>query len=82
MPSKLLNLNNHGRGGVNDLFMATYVKKQPGQTDDQLIAAFRKKIIAEDLLGELKKREFYQPPSAKKYEKNKLLKKSKGFGPR
>lgn len=62
--------------------MATFVKKQPGQTDDQLIAAFRKKIIAEDLLGELKKREFYQPPSVQKYEKNKALKRSKGSGSR
>lgn len=57
--------------------MATIVKKQPGQTDDQVIAAFRKKILAEDLLSELKKREFYQKPSRIKYEKMKLLKKQK-----
>jgi len=57
--------------------VATIVKKQPGQTDDQLIAAFRKKILAEDLLGELKKREFYQKPSRLKYERMKALKRMK-----
>ena len=56
--------------------MATIVKKQVGQTDDQVIQAFRKKILAEDLLTELKKREFYQKPSRINYEKKKALKKA------
>lgn len=51
--------------------MATYVKKQPGQSDDQMIAQFRKKVLNDDVLGELKKREFYVPPSRQKYEKKK-----------
>ena len=51
--------------------MATIVKKQPGQSEDQLIAQFRKKVLNDDILGELKKREFYVPPSRQKYEKKK-----------
>lgn len=62
--------------------MATVVKKQVGQTDDQVIAAFRKKVLAEDLITELKKREFYQKPSRIKYEKNKALKRTKRREPR
>lgn len=55
--------------------MVTIVKKQPGQSEDQLIAQFRKKVLNDDVLGELKKREFYVKPSRKKYEKMKLVKK-------
>ncbi|PIV01494.1 30S ribosomal protein S21 [Candidatus Shapirobacteria bacterium CG03_land_8_20_14_0_80_39_12] len=58
--------------------MATIVKKQPGQTEDQLIAQFRKKVLADDILGELKKREFYIKPSRARYEKMKLIKKGGG----
>ncbi|HUV72375.1 MAG TPA: 30S ribosomal protein S21 [Clostridia bacterium] len=58
--------------------MATIVKKQPGQTDDQLIAQFRKKVLADDIIGEVKKRKFYVKPSRAKYERMKKLKKSKG----
>jgi len=57
--------------------MATVVKKQPGQNEDQLIALFRKKVLADDILGELKKREFYIKPSRAKYEKTKKLKKER-----
>jgi ribosomal protein S21 len=56
--------------------MATVVKKQPGQSDDQLIAQFRKKILNDDILGELKKREFYLKPSRVKYERMKVVKKA------
>lgn len=59
------------KGGVKKSFMATIVKKQPGQTEDQLIAQFRKKVLVDDVLGELKKREFYVPPSRQKYERKK-----------
>lgn len=58
--------------------MATIVKKQPGQTDDQLIAAFRKKVLAEDIIGEIKKREFYVKPSRVKYEKKKAFERMRG----
>ncbi len=39
------------------------VKQQPGQSSDQVIRAFQKKVLNEDILGDLKKREFYQKPS-------------------
>ncbi|MBM3205538.1 30S ribosomal protein S21 [Candidatus Shapirobacteria bacterium] len=49
--------------------MATVVRKGPGDTEEKLIAKFRKKIISEQLLNELKEREFYKPPSVRKKEK-------------
>lgn len=49
--------------------MATVVRRKPGQTDDKLIADFRKKILNDELLIELKKREFYKKPSVVRQEK-------------
>jgi ribosomal protein S21 len=53
--------------------MPTVVKRKPGDSDDKLIAAFRKKVLANDLINELKKREFYQKPSRLRYEKKRML---------
>ena len=47
------------------------VKAQPGQSSDQVIRAFQKKVLNEDILGELKKREYYQKPAL--VRKNKAL---------
>jgi len=58
-------------------FMATIVKKRPGQSEDSLIAQFRKKILNEEVLEEMKEREFYLKPSRKRYEREKALKKRK-----
>lgn len=52
--------------------MPTVVKKKPGDSDDKLIAAFRKKVLADDVINELKKREFYQKPSRIRYEKKRM----------
>jgi len=52
------------------------VKAQPGQSSDQVIRAFQKKVIAEDIIGELKKREFYQKPALVRKAKNALRKRS------
>lgn len=49
--------------------MATIVRKKPGESDDKLIAKFRKKVQAEQLLTEIKDREFYKKPSVRKKEK-------------
>jgi len=49
--------------------VATIVRKKPGESDDRLIAKFRKKVQAEQLLTEIKDREFYKKPSVKKKEK-------------
>jgi len=52
--------------------MATVVKKGPDENEDRLIARFRKKIQAEQLLIELRDREFYKKPSVEKKEKRKI----------
>lgn len=57
--------------------MATIVKKRPGQSEDSLIAQFRKKILNEEVIEEMKEREFYLKPSRKRYEREKALKKRK-----
>jgi small subunit ribosomal protein S21 len=49
--------------------MAIVVKKALGESDDKLIAKFRKKVAADQILIELKEREFYKPPSLKKKER-------------
>ena len=53
--------------------MPTVVRRKPGQSDDKLIADFRKKVLADEVLLELKKREFYKKPSLVKQEKAKEL---------
>ena len=49
--------------------MPTVVKKKPGQTDDKLISDFRKKVLSDEVLIELKKREYYMKPSQVKQER-------------
>lgn len=49
--------------------MPTVVRKKPGQSDDKLIADFRKKVLSDEILLELKKREFYKKPSVVRQEK-------------
>ena len=49
--------------------MPTVVRKRPGQSDDKLIADFRKKVLNDEVLIELKKREFYKKPSIVKQER-------------
>ncbi len=39
------------------------VKAQPGDSSDSLIRKFNKKVLAEGILQELKKREYYQKPA-------------------
>lgn len=51
--------------------MPTVVRKKPGQTDDKLISDFRKKVIDDEILIELKQREFYKKPSLVRQEKAK-----------
>jgi ribosomal protein S21 len=57
--------------------MATIVRRGPGDNEDKLIAKFRKKVIAEQLLNELKEREFYKPPSTRKKEKLAAIRRSR-----
>jgi len=57
--------------------MATIVKAGPTDSNDQLIRKFKKKILANDVLSEIKKREYYKKPSVEKKEKLKELKRKK-----
>lgn len=57
--------------------MATIVKKSPGETDDRLIARFRKKVIQDDVLNDLREREFYKPPSLRKKERLAVLRRTR-----
>jgi ribosomal protein S21 len=49
--------------------VATVVRKKTGQSDDKLIADFRKKVISDEILIELKEHEFYRKPSLIKQER-------------
>lgn len=55
--------------------MATIVKKEAGESDDKLIAKFRKKVLDSGILLELKRRERYTKPSRERYERERLLRK-------
>lgn len=50
-----------------------FVKAQPGDTSDSVIRKFTKKVIAEGLLLEFKKKEFYQKPAEVRKEAKKEL---------
>ncbi len=49
--------------------MPIVVKAQPGDSTDQLIKNFKKKVLQDQLLTELKEREFHKKPSVVKKEK-------------
>lgn len=48
------------------------VKKQPGQSDEQIIRAFSKKVMDAGIVQEAKRRKFYLKPSLAKKLKKKL----------
>ena len=45
------------------------VKKKKGETEDRLIARFRKKTLNEGILLELRERERYKKPAERRKEK-------------
>lgn len=49
-----------------------HVKKLPGQSDDQLIRTFSKKVQDAGIVNEAKRRKFYLKPSLAKKLKKKL----------
>lgn len=57
--------------------MATIVKKRPGESEDSLISRFRKIILAEKLLNDIKDRQFYKKPSVIKKERLAPLRRAK-----
>lgn len=50
-----------------------FVKASPGDTSDSVIRKFTKKVIAEGLLLEFKKKEFYQKPAEVRKEAKKEI---------
>lgn len=54
--------------------MATVVRKKPGDTEEKLIAEFRKRVQANRVLPEIRDREYHKPDSVKKKERLAALK--------
>lgn len=55
-----------------------FVKAQPGDSTDSVIRKFTRKVIAEGLLLEFKKKEFYQKPAeVRKEMKNEIERRAK-----
>lgn len=50
-----------------------FVKAAPGDTSDSVIRKFTRKVIAEGLLLEFKKKEFYQKPAEVRKEAKKEI---------
>jgi small subunit ribosomal protein S21 len=57
--------------------MATIVRAGPTDSNDQIIRKFKKKVQVEDVLTEIKKREFYKKPSVQRKEKLQELRRKK-----
>lgn len=55
--------------------MTTKVVAQPGESVDSLIRKFNKKVQAEGIMMEIKKREHYLKPSLKKQQKIQMARK-------
>ena len=60
------------KGGVFKLSMV-FVKAGPGDSTDSVIRKFTRKVIAEGLLLEFKKKEFYQKPAEVRKEAKKEI---------
>ena len=57
--------------------MAIIVKKRPGESDDQLISSFRRQIMAENLVINLKEKQRYEKPSARRHRHNQEIRRGK-----
>lgn len=57
--------------------MAIIVKAEPGETTDQIIRKFKKKVQQDQILTDIKEREFYKKPSEIRKERLAELKRRK-----
>ncbi len=57
--------------------MAVAVHAKPGESVDQVIKKFKKKVLTEDILTTIKEKEFYKKPSLIRKEKKAELRKRK-----
>lgn len=51
--------------------MATVVKAKADEPSDSVIRRFKKQVLVDDILTEIRKREFYKKPSQEKQERRK-----------
>ena len=51
--------------------MATVVKAKADEPSDSVIRRFKKQVLMDDILTEIRKREFYKKPSQEKQERRK-----------
>ncbi|MBI2010010.1 MAG: 30S ribosomal protein S21 [Candidatus Chisholmbacteria bacterium] len=49
--------------------MATVVRAKPDESADSVIRRFKKKVFSDEVLLELKKREYYKKPSLERKER-------------
>jgi len=49
--------------------MSIIIKAQPGDSTDQMIKNFKKRVLQDQLLTELKEKEFHKKPSVLKKER-------------
>ena len=61
------------RRGGETLFMFI-IKKKQGESDDRLIARFKKKVLNEGILLELRDRERYKKPAERRKEQKYKIK--------
>ena len=54
-------------------FLMVVVKKQKGESEDKLIARFKKKVVDSGILEELRERSRFKPNSEKKKEQRKKV---------
>lgn len=62
--------------------MTIVVRKKAGETDDRLIGAFKKKVLFEKLVEEVKERTFYTKPSRAKYMKKRETERRRNWSAR
>ena len=62
--------------------MAIIVKAQPSDSTDQIIKKFKKLVLQEQLLTQLKDKEFYKKPAIRKKEKLAELRRRRKHGMR
>ncbi|OGY18251.1 MAG: 30S ribosomal protein S21 [Candidatus Chisholmbacteria bacterium RIFCSPLOWO2_01_FULL_50_28] len=51
--------------------MATIVKAKPDETPDSVIRRFKKKVLQNQVLTEVRRREYYMKPSEERKERKK-----------
>lgn len=59
--------------------MSTVVKAKPDESADSVIRRFKKKVLRNQILTELKKREYYKKPSVEKKERKKELERRRAY---